>query len=107
MVNISNLLCVLIELPIYCLMLVELILKVSVDKLYWNWLNYMLLLRNGELKINIDDVIVMWIDCWEMMNWSECERLDLVMWLICVWLLRNCDFGICWVEKWDIELCWW
>ena len=24
-----------------------------------------------------------------MMNWSECERLDLVMWLICVLMLRS------------------
>ena len=87
-------------------MLIELILKVSVDELYWNWLNYMLLLRNGELEMNIDNVIVMWIviEKW----WIESEYVELFEiewlvdnWLICVCCWEWCECGICWFEKWD------
>ena len=45
------------------------------------------LLRNGELK---------WM-------WMTCFEID---WLVnCCW--EWCECGICWVEEWYIELCWW
>ena len=87
MVNINNLLCVLIELPIYCFMLIELILKVSVDELYWNWLNYMLLLRNGELEMNIDNVFAMWIVIEKWWIESEYDELLEINWLVDNWLI--------------------
>ena len=62
-------------------MLIELILKVNVDELCWNWLNYILLLRNGELVMNVDKVIVMYfvIEKW----WIEVNMNDLFdNWLI-------------------------
>ena len=44
------------------------------------------LLRNGELK---------WM-------WMTCFEID---WLVnCYW--EWCECGICWVEGWDIDLCW-
>ena len=99
----------LIELPIYCFMLIELILKVSVDELYWNWLNYMLLLRNGELEMNIDNVFAMWIvieKWWIGSEYDELLEIEWLVdnWLICVCCWEWCECGICWVEKWDIEL---
>ena len=62
-------------------MLIELILKVNVDELCWNWLNYMLLLRNGELVMNVDKVIVM---CFVIeKRWIEVNMNDLFdNWLI-------------------------
>ena len=77
----------LIELPIYCFMLIELILKVSVDELYWNWLNYMLLLRNGELKMNIDNVFAMWIVIEKWWIESEYDELLEIEWLVDNWLI--------------------
>ena len=61
--------------------LIELILKVNVDELCWNWLNYMLLLRNGELVMNVDKVIVM---CFVIeKRWIEVNMNDLFdNWLI-------------------------
>ena len=81
MVNISNCYVCLLNFYIYCFILIELILKVNVDELCWNWLNYMLLLRNGELVMNVDKVIVMWfvIEKW----WIEVNMNDLFdNWLI-------------------------
>ena len=62
-------------------MLIELILKVNVDELCWNWLNYMLLLRNGELVMSVDKVIVM---CFVIeKRWIEVNMNDLSdNWLI-------------------------
>ena len=62
-------------------MLIELILKVNVDELCWNWLNYMLLLGNGELVMNVDKVIVM---CFVIeKRWIEVNMNDLFdNWLI-------------------------
>ena len=64
-------------------MLIELILKVSVDELYWNWLNYMLLLRNGELEMNIDNVFAMWIVIEKLWIWKWLWWI-IDNWLICV-----------------------
>ena len=55
--------------------------------LSWKWLLCELLLRNGELEVNVNDLFAIdWLVycCWE---WGEC--------------------GICWVDDWDIEICWW
>ena len=60
---------------IYCFMLIDLILKVSVDELYWIWLNYMLLLRNDELEMNIDNVFAMWIVIEKWWIGSEYDEL--------------------------------
>ena len=107
----------LIELPIYCFMLIE---------LYWNWLNYMLLLRNGELEMNIDNVFAMWIAIEKWWIESYCEWLVLafdwfVYWcweiVILVYVgLKNemrIEMLSCWWWKnelsyWDygIEICW-
>ena len=34
----------------------------------WIWLNE--IVWNGEFDMNVDNVIVMWIVYWEMMNWK-------------------------------------
>ena len=88
-------------------MLIELILKVSVDELYWNCLDYMLLLRNGELEMNIDNVIVMWI-----VIGSEYVELFEIEWLVdklidCVWLLRMMWMWdvLSWEMRWEMR-CW-
>ena len=81
MVNINNCYVCWLNFYIYCFILIELILKVNVDELCWNWLNYILLLRNGELVMNVDKVIVMWfvIKKW----WIEVNMNDLFdNWLI-------------------------
>ena len=82
-------------------MLIELILKVSVDELYWNCLDYMLLLRNGELEMNIDNVIVMWIVIGS--EYVELFEFGWLVdnWLICVCCWEWCDCEICWIDKWD------
>ena len=87
-------------------MLIELILKVSVDELYWNCLDYMLLLRNGELEMNIDNVIVMWIVIEKWWIGSEYVELFEIEWLVDNWLIvydcwEWCECEMCWVEKWD------
>ena len=66
-------------------MLIELILKVSVDELYWNWLKYMLFLRNGELEMNIDNVFAMWIAIEKWWIESDCEWLVLAFDLFVYW----------------------
>ena len=58
----------LIECCIYCVMLIEFILK----------------------------VIVMWIVYWEMVNWSECEWLALK--LIDLWIVVENDVNVVYVE---------
>ena len=68
-------------------MLIELILKVSVDELYWNWLKYMLLLRNGELEMNIDNVFAMWIVIEKWRIGSEYDELLEIEWLVDNWLI--------------------
>ena len=73
-------------------MLIELILKVSVDELYWNWLNYMLFLRNGELEMNIDNVFAMWIVIEKWWIGSEYDELLETEWLVDNWLICVC----CW-----------
>ena len=106
----------LIELPIYCFMLIELILKVSVDELYWNWLNYMLLLRYVELEMKIYNMIVMWMViekwwnwkwiCWIVWIWMTCWQLiDLCLLLRMMWLWNMLSWEMRW--GWDIEICWW
>ena len=68
----------------------------------WIWNDDMV--GNGELEVNVDNMIVMWIDYWEMMNWKwvlmNCFESDWIM--CCYW--EWCDYDICWVEDWDIEL---
>ena len=72
---------------IYCFMLIDLILKVSVDELYWNWLNYLLLLRNGELEMNIDNVFAIWIVIEKWWIGSEYDELLEINWLVDNWLI--------------------
>ena len=88
---------------IYCLMLIELMLIVSIDELYWNWLNYMLLLRCVDFGMKL----IMWLLCELLLRSGELKVImnDLFWHLIdlcCCW-----DCGRWWVEKWDIEWCWW
>ena len=103
MVNINNLYVWLIELLIYCLMLIELMLIVSIDELYWNWFNYVLLLR----CVDLGTKLIMLLLCKLLLRSGELKVImnDLFWHLIdlcCCW-----DCGRWWVEKWDIEWCWW
>ena len=68
MVNISNYYVCWLNFSIYCVMLIEFILK----------------------------VIVMWIVYWEMVNWSECEWLALK--LIDLWIVVENDVNVVYVE---------
>ena len=92
-------------------MLIELILKVNVDELCWNWLNYMLLLRNGELVMNVDKVIVM---CFVIeKRWIEVNMNDLFdNWLILcivveklwIWYMMRWGFRYWVVDDWKNDL---
>ena len=119
MVNINNFYVWLIELLIYCLMLIKLMLIVSIDELYWNWLNYMLLLRYFYLEMKL----IMWLLCELLLRSGELKVImnDLFgIWLICVVVeiveddeLRNeilndvDDERMSWaIEIVEIEICW-
>ena len=111
MVNINNCYVCWLNFYIYCFILIELILKVNVDELCWNWLNYILLLRNGELVMNVDKVIVMWfvIKKW----WIEVNMNDLFdNWLILcivveklwIWYMMRWGFRYWVVDDWKNDL---
>ena len=109
MVNINNCYVCWLNFYIYCFILIELILKVNVDELCWNWLNYILLLRNGELVMNVDKVIVMYfvIEKW----WIEVNMNDLLTIDWFVFVVEN-DVNVEYVElrnEMRIEMlsCWW
>ena len=59
----------------------------------WNWLNYMLLLRNDGLEVNMINCLrlndLLKIDCyvncyWEVVNWKWSWMTCFGIWLICV-----------------------
>ena len=119
MVNINNFYVWFIELLIYCLMLIELMLIVSIDELYWNWLNYVLLLRCVDLGMKL----IMWLLCELLLRSGELKVImnDLFgIWLICVVVeiveddeLRNeilndvDDERLSWdIEIVEIKICW-
>ena len=99
----------LIELLIYCFMLIELMLIVGVDEFHWNWLNYMLLLRCVDLGMKL----IMRLLCELLLksdelkvNLMNCLRLNdwLTIWLNCVCCWEWCESGMWWDEKWDVEI---
>ena len=75
----------LIELLIYCFMLIELMLIVSVDEFHWNWLNYMLLLRCVDLGMKL----IMWLLC-ELLLRSDYEWLVLAF----DWFVESCELHV-------------
>ena len=79
---------------------------VNISNYYVCWLNfsiYRVMLIEFILKVNVDDVNDMWIVVDKWWIGSECEWF-VCNWLTCVLLSRIYNYGICWVEDWDIEL---
>ena len=72
-----------------------------------DWVLYILfMLFKLLLKVNVDNVIVMWIVYWERVNLKWKLMIYFAIDWIMYWFDEFCDYGIWWIEDWNIELCW-